>query len=159
MHKKMARLSSSAVIGCPLQQARVCDCLGGPSWKSTSPLKYEPSGCSTTPRTAPLRSGRKLRAPHEIDESVTVLMFEELKGPFQTGHDHLPKWSQGSSLVIAAIDYPGKAKSETRPSHEKGVIYPSLWGVFPSPAILKTPLSPQLLWPLMGCASPKQPGN
>ena len=64
-----------------------------------------------------LRSGRKFRAQNEIDESVAVLMFEEVRDHIHAGRhavrwNHLPEWSQASSSVRK------EAKSGIGPSHE-----------------------------------------
>ena len=54
-----------------------------------------------------LRFGKKFQEQNEIDESVAVLMFEEVRAPIQAdrhavGWNHLLKWSQASSAIRVA---------------------------------------------------------
>ena len=55
-----------------------------------------------------IRTKRKFKAQDEIDESVSELTFEEVRGPIQTGRhavgwNHFAKWSESCSAVRAEL--------------------------------------------------------
>ena len=70
-----------------------------------------------------LRTKGKFKAQDEIDESVSEVRFEEMRGPIQTGRhavgwSHFAKWSESCSAIRAELIIREKEGNGERASHK-----------------------------------------